>query len=995
MNHQGQPQHQSQWLYDQPSSVTGGARTTIRSNRSVSSSSDPFNFQQDQQPQRQYRPREEPPPQQQSRARPPPHAQRNDRSSVEIGNDISPLDETMQSAAMQNRVMQNRDRQQLPPKNPPPPRRNTTASEVTTPSSNADKRQTQQQHQQRRGNSPPPSPLNPLNLSHISPQDSVSLLTTPGRGDQPTTASRDTSRFSYSTASIQPHDGKRPIQSRPPPIQENSRRISNNSSGSNNPAFRQQLTQLVSTLQTSLATSQARLDQQDTSLGEKDARIQQIESDHYHLQQNFQKLQLEVQEEKRTAQRLQQQADANAQLKESLEADVQQLQSQLEQKSNRSAQDFERKEQQTQKQAQALQRERQQIKELQQQWLTVQKTQMEDLENQYQQQQEEMEEQQARIVEERHTIQDQRVRMEAQHQVLLGREEELTKKHRQMTGWEERLGQKQQALEERTKEVTQQEGVTRRRVQELKHLEAMLQKESKDLENKRQSYEAQHMLMEQALEELVTRRKDEENQLELATQNLEEMQSQARKIKSDTKTVKEALKAKMATSHAEYSRLMTELENKQREFETLKERLKVFMEGDRKSRQLADDRSKQEMQELANLKEKMEEVRIEMLIDEEAIVEQRKEHEELLTFVKDDEIAWERAKQERVSQEEEEAVSRRATVEAMCQEQIKKAKEELMSLGRFMTSQNEVMSAEYERRVEQLDTMSENMAVATNKFRMDKERLERDIAEYGSRRKQLDQLVNRLDTSEQQYKDRQEELEFEVERLKALIEKEQRSHEEEMKIEMKKQQGGSEELRAKHKEELQELASRIGNLEAERKSAESAYNTLKEEKTRIRMLSAKEMESLQRVKDSLEAELARALQRTDTAKSELENLKLDLDDREVTDTVEREKMQTMMSRLEANGEALARKQLKLDNQDRVIKEASADIEERLKELIEQVCILLVVDCNEGVSLISTVTFHPYPGTRPFTAKTRVGRRSSEVTGRLGMGTCSTDGYFGA
>jgi chromosome segregation ATPase len=543
--------------------------------------------------------------------------------------------------------------------------------------------------------------------------------------------------------------------------------------------------------------------------------------------------------------------------------------------------------------------------------------------------------------------------------------------------------------------VTQQEGVTRRRVQELKHLEAMLQKESKDLENKRQSYEAQHMLMEQALEELVTRRKDEEKQLELATQNLEEMQSQARKIKSDTKTVKEALKAKMATSHAEYSKLVTELENKQREFETLKERLKVFIEEDRKSRQLAEERSKQEMQELANLNEKMEEVRIEMLIDEEAIVEQRKEHEELLTLIKDDEIAWERAKQERVRQEEQEAVARRANVEAMCQEQIKKAKEELMSLGRFMTSQNEVMSAEYERLVEQLDTMHENLAVATNKYRMDKERLERDIAEYGSRRKQLDQLVNRLDTSEQQYKDRQEELEFEVERLKSMIENEQKSHGEEMKIEMKKQQGGSEELRAKHKQELQELASRIGNLEAERKSAEREYNTMKEEMTQVQRQSAKEMDSLQRVKDSLEVELARALQRTDTAQSELENFKLDLDDRQVTDTVEREKMQNMMSRLEANGEALARKQLKLDNQDRVIKEASADIEERLKELIQQVCILFVVALQRRRLSYLNKHFHPYPGTRPFTATTRLGRRSYQVTGRLGMGTCATDGYFGA
>jgi hypothetical protein len=863
-----------------------------------------------------------------------------------------------------------------------PPRRMANPSVVTTPTSNAagaryQQQQQQQQQQQHNNihNSPMGSPMKPLNLSHISPQDTVSLLTTtPDReveGIQnvvggASTASPDrphhqkqqqqqqqpTMPTGYSYSNI---SSTNPNTERPPSLaQDSSRRISHSTTGSatkttgailsntQNPAYRQQLTQLVQSLQSNLTSSQQRTEEQEQLLGGKDLQLQQIEKDYYNLQQSYQKVQQQLQEQTRLSTKFQHQAEAATKQVESLEEDVTQLQAQQEQlqeQSERAAQEQERFEQHSLQQARALAKERQQGQELQQQWLQVQKSQMQDLETTYEQQQDEFTQLQHELDDGGRHLHQERQQLQEQEESLVAREEQVSKKQRQLAGWEEQMDQKQQVLEERFKEMAQQEVVTRHKVQEVQRLEATLSQESHDLDNKKQSLEAQHILMDQALEELMERRTREEQRLHLASQNLEEVQAQSRKIRADSKTVKEALKAKMATSHADYSRLASEIVDKELQLETLQKQMQAFVQEELQTRQLAEERGKQQMDDLERLTNKMEEVRMEMLIDEEAIVEQRKEHSELLGQVQDDAVQWERSKHERVQLEENENAARRSQTQTWIEEQIKRAKEELVSLGQFMATQNESMASEYEKRISQMNGMRENLEAATKQYKLDKAQLERDITDYAAKRKQLDQIIVRLDSSEKQYKDRQGELEWEVARLNTLVEAERRSHgqmiddQDELLIE----------AHTGHRDQFQEAASRIAALEAERAHVHREYNALQSELEKVQNRFSVEIEALKGIKETLEEELADALEKAESTHSDMLNLKENMEDRKLSESVEREKIQSLMHRLDQTEAALAQKQKRIASQDELVKEASLDLESRLNELIRAVRFLGVVE----------------------------------------------------
>jgi hypothetical protein len=61
------------------------------------------------------------------------------------------------------------------------------------------------------------------------------------------------------------------------------------------------------------------------------------------------------------------------------------------------------------------------------------------------------------------------------------------------------------------------ESVMRKQLSELRKLEATLQEQQSELVNKQQSYEAQHVLREQTLHELMERRQEEDERLQVAT----------------------------------------------------------------------------------------------------------------------------------------------------------------------------------------------------------------------------------------------------------------------------------------------------------------------------------------------------------------------------------------------------------------------------------------------------------------------------------------------
>ncbi len=75
------------------------------------------------------------------------------------------------------------------------------------------------------------------------------------------------------------------------------------------------------------------------------------------------------------------------------------------------------------------------------------------------------------------------------------------------------------------------------------------------------------------------------------------------------------------------------------------------------------------------------------------------------------------------------------------------------------------MANKYEEQLHRLERTQDKVQRATEQYQSDKEQLNLDIAEYATKRQDLDKLIGRLDRSEKQYHERQEELEWEVARL--------------------------------------------------------------------------------------------------------------------------------------------------------------------------------------------------------------------------------------
>jgi hypothetical protein len=75
---------------------------------------------------------------------------------------------------------------------------------------------------------------------------------------------------------------------------------------------------------------------------------------------------------------------------------------------------------------------------------------------------------------------------------------------------------------------------------------------------------------------------------------------------------------------------------------------------------------------------------------------------------------------------------------------------------------------------------------------------------------------------------------------------------------------------------------------------------------------------------------------SDLVKQDLSKFKEALQQQQSQDDADREKMQGLMARLEANGTTVSKKQQEVDQREQVLKEASGDIESGLNELIKLV-----------------------------------------------------------
>jgi hypothetical protein len=100
--------------------------------------------------------------------------------------------------------------------------------------------------------------------------------------------------------------------------------------------------------------------------------------------------------------------------------------------------------------------------------------------------------------------------------------------------------------------------------------------------------------------------------------------------------------------------------------------------------------------------------------------------------------------------------------------------------------------------------------------------------------------------------------------------------------------------------------------------------------------SSNELETLRAANANSEEELTNALTGWHEVQEQLIVLKQEVQERRAQDGTERENMQDLMSRLEANGTAVAQKQKEIEERENIIREAGNDVQARLEELIKLV-----------------------------------------------------------
>jgi len=330
----------------------------------------------------------------------------------------------------------------------------------------------------------------------------------------------------------------------------------------------------------------------------------------------------------------------------------------------------------------------------------------------------------------------------------------------------------------------------------------------------------------------------------------------------------------------------------------------------------------------------MKDIQQEMLVDEEAIVEQRREHKEIRQEIEQDENNWTVKKRKWQKDWKNQELQQKEILKESMRDQIIKAKQELSTLGNYLTSQKETLQEIYEARVQEMDQMGGNLILLKEKYTKEKKELEEEKQDILNKRQHLDALVGRLDRSEQQYKDRQDELEWEVARLNSLIQTEQESFETSNQQQVIQHAKVTNELREAHGEEIQNMAGQVGCLEGERKNLERERNSFITKLDELTKNSTKKIEALRKMKESLEAQLARVLEQARTSDQTLANLKHEQDAQNDEDTAGRKKMQLLMKRLEDNGAVVAEKQKDADDRELLVKDAITDLESRLKDLIK-------------------------------------------------------------
>ena len=637
-------------------------------------------------------------------------------------------------------------------------------------------------------------------------------------------------------------------------------------------AYREQMEQLVSSLQDNLSSCQRRIQQQEQSIKEKEVQFNQLESDYCHLQHSYQKTREQLEEQSLIAVRQKRDAQDKSTEVDRLRRQLLQLKELREQQNLQansiggastilnlmpSSSDVE---------------SNAHLDALKAQWLQVQRVQMDEIEAQQAQQEQEWMDQYSAL----ETQQNQWKQDKARQQRELEQQEmEWKSRHGHLTEWENRLLKEQDAIETKKLGLSQQVAATTKRIKELQHMIALLKQENNMLEQQQQALQAQHALGEQTISDIIKRRKEEEAKVDLILKNLDEMTIQSKKVRDDSKIVKDALKSKITNCHVEYQELASHLSKSKKELHTIQNRISKYRQEEQGYCVEIESRVQQEVQDIKLLRETMDRLRTDMLLDEEALVEQSQERDELQQQINLRRQKLAKLQHECKQQQQEQFNEHCKEWNATLQIQTSKAKDELVSLNQFVMNQLESIMVEHETRVMQLDSTENKLSKAIESYHSEKEQLNHDIVEYSKKNSKIELMMKQLDYSEQQYLANQQSLENEIQELQSTLRNE----------------------RQQYHNDKQKLQQRIASHEMEAKEAKQKYHQIQ---------------------------------------NNYEKLQVTLDEYMFKDSEEKVQLQNMIGQLEQNSHTLKQKQQSISHHDKLLRKARSSLEFRFNELLRKV-----------------------------------------------------------
>lgn len=615
-------------------------------------------------------------------------------------------------------------------------------------------------------------------------------------------------------------------------------------------------------------------------------------------------------------------------------------------------QELELWQEQLQEEARTLDDKRQQASRQQQDWLELQNA-LQESELAQQQEHQRLVDWSAELERLEHSLENQKQDLQEQRQEQKERvqqdRDKLVDQERRLNEWQRRLQEETETLRARSKQMLQQETKIRTAQTKLQQDNADIQSALDELEARNQSYEAKYELIEQAVEELTLKRQDEEEKLEAALQQRRDVAAQAEQIIADSEQVKSALQEKIELAQAQLVTIQDEIGDKRHELESLQEKIQNFVEKDHDSRRKA-------MKEAERAAEELKAVQDEKTHLVEQVAKLEEKCERIVEHIKQREEEWKLRHQSLVEEEQITISEMKLDADRETQSMVQAARDHIAKLAQAQMESMEKSAKELDDGFEKIEAMQSKLANTVMQYENEYQKLIRDQQACESLRAELNEKISNFVASEGREKRLREELEWEVERLQSLLRTERansdkRAKDVEADMERLREQNQDELLSLAQRleaieserdgafsdiEKLRALLSERDNELRELRDTLANEKSALEKELSAALWDAKRFREqaveLEIEKSQLKSELEVAIRKANLAQAQVNSFRKMM----AEESKEKEKAEQLLQRLELHSVELDEREAKCRDEMRRAQELAEEASTRLKSVDQKV-----------------------------------------------------------